>query len=223
MSTPKAAPAQQTRRRLERLRDLVERRADPHWGIDEIRAILPRDPADPATRCPRYAGVVAESGDERILVGEDPGELAGEMASLAASETPISPVELIDLDTGESHAAILETAVWFDGDEPPAPPGQARTVVLLAIHHRRGTDYQLARDEPHARELIHAWVARWWGDERSARRPLLGAMPSDPDEAQDRYFTEVEDEWAETATLELPDGTATRPGATAGPCAEEST
>jgi hypothetical protein len=93
--------------RLRRLQALVDRRADPTWGREEINRVL-----EQAT-CPRYAGIIAESGDECVVVAETADELADEMAAHADSEIPIVPVELIDLDTGESRIACRTTRVSF--------------------------------------------------------------------------------------------------------------
>jgi hypothetical protein len=99
--------------RLERLRDLLARRARSDWGKSYIDETLAQDPPAPHARCPRYAGILEESGEESVILADTVQQLAREMGSLADAEIPILPVELVDLDTGEQRLAYRHTTVRF--------------------------------------------------------------------------------------------------------------
>ena len=111
--TSKAACAAKNGLRMQRLRDLVAHRARSDWGKSHIEETLAQDPHSPHARCPRYAGVLEESGEGSVILAETVQQLAGEMGSLADAEIPILAVELIDLDTGERRLAHRHTTVGF--------------------------------------------------------------------------------------------------------------
>jgi hypothetical protein len=198
--------------RLRNLRELVETRADSHWGREEIDAVLDQDPAGADAKCPRYAGVLEESRDECVILADTPEELAADMQTRADNDIPIVPVELVDLDTGATRLADRETTVRFiDADERCGGAAAAQEpsgcLVLLVVTHRNGTNHSLARDEQHAYQLLYEWVTEWWPYEQS-RGSKLGGLPDDRGRAIDEYFAAVETERAETIPLQLPDGFA---------------
>ena len=109
--------------RLERLREIVARRANDEWGRSHVKHLLDQVPGASNVTCPRYAGIVEESGDESVIVADSAAELALEMASLADCEIPIVPVELVDLDTTETQLAVRNTSVRFVGTAIAAQVG----------------------------------------------------------------------------------------------------
>lgn len=111
--TSRAACAAKNGLRLQRLRDLVARRARSDWGTSHIEETLAQDPHSPHARCPRYAGILEESGEESVILADTVRQLAREMGPFADAEIPILPVELIDLDTGEQRLACRTTTVTF--------------------------------------------------------------------------------------------------------------
>jgi hypothetical protein len=123
MST--AASAAKNGLRMQRLRGLVARRARSDWGKSHIEETLAQDPRSPHARCPRYAGILGESGEESVILAETVQQLAREMGSLADAEIPILPVELIDLDTGEQRLAHRHTTVGFVGSPVERPHAAA--------------------------------------------------------------------------------------------------
>jgi hypothetical protein len=121
--------------RLKRLRELVAHRADSHWGRSYIEETLSQDPQAPHTRCPRYAGILEESGDESVILAETTEKLASEMGAFADAEIPILPVELIDLDTGARRPAHRQTTVTFPvGNAEVAEHTDTQQDTLLSIH-----------------------------------------------------------------------------------------
>jgi hypothetical protein len=98
---------------LRRLHTLVASRAPTDWGHSYIEDELAQDPESPNARCPRFAGIVEESGDEAVILAETETELAGDMAALFTNEIPIRPIEMVDLDTDQHRAAICEATVRF--------------------------------------------------------------------------------------------------------------
>jgi hypothetical protein len=111
--TSKAACAAKNGLRMQRLRDLVAHRARSDWGKSHIEETLAQDPHSPHARCPRYAGVLEESGEGSVILAETVQQLAREMGSLADAEIPMIPVALIDLDTCEQRLAHRHTTVGF--------------------------------------------------------------------------------------------------------------
>jgi hypothetical protein len=122
--------------RLQRLHELIARRADRHWGRSHIEETLTQDPQAPHTRCPGYAGILQESGEELVILAETPRQLADQMGALADAEIPIIPIELIDLDTGDRRLAYRQTTVKFlAGDaEVEEHMDNTREDALLSIH-----------------------------------------------------------------------------------------
>jgi hypothetical protein len=99
--------------RLRRLHALVAREAPTDWGRSYIVSQLAQDAESPGSCCPRFAGVVEESGDQAVIVADTPAEVAGEMAAMLTSEIPIRPIELVDLDTEQRRPAICDATVRF--------------------------------------------------------------------------------------------------------------
>jgi soluble lytic murein transglycosylase-like protein len=93
---------------------------DTDWGQETIEDELAQDPDSPEARCPRFAGIVEESGDQAVIVAETEEELAEDMAARLTSEIPIRPIELIDLDTDQQWLAFCEATVRFASAEPAA-------------------------------------------------------------------------------------------------------
>lgn len=62
-----------------------------------------------------------------------------------------------------------------------------KTVVVLQINHRHGTNLYVAETPELARQLLLAYVKEWWGDGRE----LPSEMPVDEKEAIDLYFSEA--------------------------------
>jgi hypothetical protein len=91
--------------RLRCLHALIASRVFCYWGRSYIE--------DELARCPRFAGIVEESGDEAVILAESKSELADRMAALFTSEIPIRPIEMVDLDTGQHRAAICEATIHF--------------------------------------------------------------------------------------------------------------
>jgi hypothetical protein len=108
----RAEPAVITTRLL-RLREVIKLQADSDWGRSYVQEILAEDPDSPHAGCPRYAGILEESGEGSVILAETVQQLASEMGSLADAEIPILAVELIDLDTGERRLAHRHTTVGF--------------------------------------------------------------------------------------------------------------
>jgi hypothetical protein len=133
MST--AASAAKNGLRMQRLRDLVARRARSDWGKSHIEETLAQDPRSPHARCPRYAGILEESGEESVILAETVQQLAREMGSLADAEIPILPVELIDLDTGEQRLAHRHTTVGFVGSQTALKPRPIQLPQSREINH----------------------------------------------------------------------------------------
>ena len=109
--------------RLRRLKALDAQRATTEWGEKEIGYELAQDPDSPDATCPRFAGVIEESGEEAVVLAKSEEELAFDMAGRLTSEIPISPVELVDLDTQQHRLAVSEATVRFapvPADDPGA-------------------------------------------------------------------------------------------------------
>ena len=118
MNQPKPQQAI-TAQRLRKLHELVARRANTHWGASHIEDELAQTPDSPGAHCPRFAGIVEESGDESVLLDDTEADLARDMAWRFISEIPIRPVELVDLDTGQCRTAVCEATVRFLSLTPP--------------------------------------------------------------------------------------------------------
>jgi hypothetical protein len=104
--------------RWERLRELLPALgADNEWGTSHIENIVAQDPHAPDARCPRYAGVLEESGDQLVILADTVEQLTYDMGALADAEIPLVSVELVDLDSGERCLACPNTTVTF------LPPG----------------------------------------------------------------------------------------------------
>ncbi len=116
-STPETGKAAQ---RLRRLHALVARRAHTDWGQSHIEDELAQDPDCADARCPRFAGIIEESGDEAVILAETEAQLAGDMAARLTAEIPIRPIELVDLDTQQHRPAFCEATVRF----APAPANE---------------------------------------------------------------------------------------------------
>ena len=99
--------------RLRRLKALVAQRTSTEWGEKEIGHELAQDPDSPDATCPRFAGVIDESGDEAVILAATEDELACDMAGRLTSEIPIRPIELVDLDTQQHRLAFCEATVRF--------------------------------------------------------------------------------------------------------------
>src|ERR1039458_2724206 len=98
--TSKAACAAKNGLRMQRLRDLVAHRARSDWGKSHIEETLTQDPHSPHPGCPRYAGILEESGEGSVILAETVQQLAGEMGSLPDAEIPILAGELIAIRRG---------------------------------------------------------------------------------------------------------------------------
>jgi|ERR1039458_8027960 hypothetical protein len=118
--TPHAAEPAVIRTRLQRLRELIALQSDPDWAPSYVQEILDQDSDGPDPLCPRFAGLVEESGDCAIVVAETVEELAAEMAALVINEIPMSAIEMLDLDTQEHRQAYTEATVHFMVAEQPA-------------------------------------------------------------------------------------------------------
>jgi hypothetical protein len=112
--------------RLRRLHTLVASRASTDWGHSYIEDELAQDPESPDARCPRFAGIVEESGEEAVILADTETDLAGDMAALFTNEIPIRPIEMVDLDTDQHRAAICEATVRF----APAEDRQTKPKAL---------------------------------------------------------------------------------------------
>lgn len=110
------------RPRLQRLRELVELQADSDWGRSYVKEILDQDPDAADSHCPRFAGLVEESGEYALVVAETIADLAYDMAARVTNEIPISAIEMIDLDTQEHRPAVTEATVHFTGAGQPDTP-----------------------------------------------------------------------------------------------------
>jgi hypothetical protein len=111
--TPHAAEPAVIRTRLQRLRELIALQSDPDWAPSYVQEILDQDTDGPDPHCPRFAGLVKESGDGAIVVAETIAELADEMAARVTNEIPMSAIEMIDLDTQEHRQAHTKATVHF--------------------------------------------------------------------------------------------------------------
>jgi hypothetical protein len=118
--TRHAAEPAVIRTRLQRLRELIALQSDPDWAPSYVQEILDQDPDGPDPHCPRFAGLVEESGDSAIVVAETIADLAYEMAACVTSEIPMSAIEMIDLDTQEHRQAYTKATVHFMVAEQPA-------------------------------------------------------------------------------------------------------
>lgn len=99
--------------RLRRLKALVTERANTEWGREEIEDELAQDPDSPDATCPRFAGIIEESCENAVILADTQEELAFDMARRLTSEIPISPIELVDLDTQQHRLALCEATVRF--------------------------------------------------------------------------------------------------------------
>jgi hypothetical protein len=99
--------------RLRRLHALVAHHAATDWGRSYIVSQLAQDAESPGSCCPRFAGIIEESGDQAVIVADTQAQLASEMAGLLTSEIPIRPIGLVDLDTEQRQAAICDATVRF--------------------------------------------------------------------------------------------------------------
>ncbi len=99
--------------RLRRLKTLVAQRTSTEWGEKEIGHELAQDPDSPDATCPRFAGIIDESGEEALIIADTEEELAFDMAGRLTSEIPIRPIELGDLDTQQHRLAFCEATVRF--------------------------------------------------------------------------------------------------------------
>ena len=113
--TSHAADPAVIRTRLQRLHELIALHANSAWGRSYVRKILYQDPDAADLHCPRFAGLVEESGQGAIVVGETIADLAGVMAVLVTNEIPMSAIEMIDLDTQERHEAVLDVQFIVSG------------------------------------------------------------------------------------------------------------
>jgi hypothetical protein len=129
-SAPETTNAAQ---RLQRLRSLVARRAQSEWGRSHVEDELAQTPDSPRARCPRFAGIIEESGDGAVILAETEEELALDMAERLTSEIPIRPIELVDLDTDDHRDAICEATVRF-AQPPSYPPGLNAEQEILAMN-----------------------------------------------------------------------------------------
>lgn len=111
--TPHAAEPAIIRTRLQRLRELIALQSDPDWAASYVQEILDQDPDGSDPHCPRFAGLVEESGDGAIVVAETLADLAAEMAGLVTNEIPMSAIEMIDLDSQEHRQAYTNATVNF--------------------------------------------------------------------------------------------------------------
>jgi hypothetical protein len=118
MKVSSSAPSSTVARRLERLRALVSQRRLDDWGRIHIQDVLHQDAAAGHPTCPRYAGVLEESGDQCLILADSLEALAHEMSAKADCEIPLIPVESIDLDTGETRTACRNTSVSFIDPTP---------------------------------------------------------------------------------------------------------
>jgi hypothetical protein len=123
--TPHAAGPAFIRTRLQRLRELVALQADSDWGRSYVQEILDQDPDEADSHCPRFAGLVEESGEYALVVAETIADLAYDMAARVTNEIPMSAIEMIDLDTQEHHPADTEATVRFIGAGQPDTPADA--------------------------------------------------------------------------------------------------
>lgn len=107
------APTKEKRthaRRLRRLRALALKEAPENWA--RIEPYLTRSD----WRCPRFAGIVEESGERRVILADSEYQLAAAMELMLNDEIPIgqtTPMALVDLDTDEHRAAICDVSVQF--------------------------------------------------------------------------------------------------------------
>jgi hypothetical protein len=67
--TSHAANPAVIRTRLERLRELIALHANSAWGRSYVREILYQEPDAADLHCPRFAGLIGESGQGAIVVG----------------------------------------------------------------------------------------------------------------------------------------------------------
>ena len=111
--TPHAAEPAVIRTRLQRLRELIALQSDPDWAPSYVQEILAQDLDATDSHCPRFAGLVEESGDGAIVVAETIADLAYEMAARVTNDIPMSAIEMIDLDTQEHRQAYTEATVHF--------------------------------------------------------------------------------------------------------------
>ena len=109
--------------RLRRLKALVVQRADTDWGQKDIEHELAQDPDSTNATCPRLAGIIEESGDQAVILADSEELLALDMAGRLASEIPVRPIELIDLDTQQHRLAFCEATVRFAPAAADPPTG----------------------------------------------------------------------------------------------------
>ncbi len=116
--------------RLTRLRALVDDRAIDEYGCREIADLLTSPGRLVARPCPRYAGILLESGDPYVVVADTLDGLAGDIAGHVVGEVPLSPDTAIDLDTGDERDIHLDVRVAFGELRREQAPGhEARPSV----------------------------------------------------------------------------------------------
>lgn len=114
--------------RLRNLKALVLRCTDSDWGREDIADVLAQDPGSSEATCPRFAGIVEESGDRAVILAETEAELAQDMAGRLTNEIPIRPTELVDLDTCRQALAFCEVSVHFiESDDHMSADAVSRT------------------------------------------------------------------------------------------------
>ncbi len=145
--------------RLRHLKALVAQRADTDWGQEAVQLELGQDPDSPDARCPRFAGILEESGDRAVILAETEEELAEEMAARLTSEIPIRPIELVDLDTHQQRLAFCNATVRFTSPEPrpEAPLIRSRLTRHEIEDISRATDERL-REEHDERQGDAEWL-----------------------------------------------------------------
>jgi hypothetical protein len=99
--------------RLRRLHALVSEQAPTEWGRSYIEDDLVQRAEMRHGYCPRFAGIVEESGEQAVILAASEADLAVEMAGMFTRATPLRPVELVDLDTGTRRLAVCDAAVHF--------------------------------------------------------------------------------------------------------------
>jgi hypothetical protein len=179
---PDPKRSENARERLRRLNELIAAtpRIAEHWLESLIGDTLKQDPAGANASCPSYAGIISESSDHAITLGDSVKAVADELANGAASEIPITPIAMVDLDTGQRYPAELETGVSFDGYNT----GGDRELVLVIVTEADTTEYRLASNDTDAVLVLAEWARAHW-----AQLPKRGpAMPTDPAARVGVYF-----------------------------------
>jgi hypothetical protein len=168
-ATERGMPLHQLR--LRRLHALVARHARTKWGRSYIESQLAEDAKSQCSCCPRFAGIVEESGDNAVIVADTQAALAAEMAAMFTSEITIRPVELVDLDTEQRQAAICDATVRF-ASEPSTEPERVKSGAQESSKRE-----VLAKLLEAAREVVNC--AGW--DDLMQRWTFEGKELYDPD------------------------------------------